>query len=110
MYRKIINCFRCLSICFKRSSNSILEFIFPIAPIARIQECLDKKELDTAASYLIILQNLEQPSVARQQATLLLDAALEQCKWDLAKDLVRFLKAIGKLVLIGFFGKYGTYY
>lgn len=30
-----------------------------------------------------------------QYATLLLDAALEKGKWDLARDLVRFLKAIG---------------
>ena len=50
----------------------------------------------TAASYLIILQNLEKPMVARQHATLLLDAALEACQWDMAKDLLRFLKAIGK--------------
>ena len=30
-----------------------------------------------------------------QHATLLLDSSLEKCHWDLAKDLVRFLKAIG---------------
>ena len=56
--------------------------------------------LDTASSYLIILQNLEAPSVARQHATLLLDAALEHCQWQLAKDLVRFLKAIGQRVSV----------
>lgn len=59
-----------------------------------LQECLHESELDTAASYLIILQNMEQPTVARQHATLLLDAALEHNKWQLAKDLVRFLKSI----------------
>ena len=31
-----------------------------------LQECLLEGKLDTAASYLIILQNLEQPIVARQ--------------------------------------------
>ena len=61
------------------------------------QECLHARQLDTASSYLIILQNLEPPSVARQHATLLLDAALEHSHWQLAKDLVRFLKAIGEL-------------
>lgn len=30
-----------------------------------------------------------------QHATLLLDQSLERGKWDLARDLVRFLKAIG---------------
>lgn len=37
---------------------------------------------------------METSSVSRQYATLLLDTALDQCKWDLAKDLVRFLRAI----------------
>ena len=64
------------------------------------QECLQAVALDTASSYLIILQNLEAPSVARQHATLLLDAALEHCQWQLAKDLVRFLKAIGQRVYV----------
>lgn len=32
--------------------------------------------------------------MSRQYATMLLDTALEQKKWDLAKDLVRFLRAI----------------
>lgn len=60
------------------------------------QKCLISGKLTTAASYLIILQNLEKPMVARQHATLLLDAALEACQWDMARDLLRFLKAIGE--------------
>uniref|UniRef100_A0A182S9A0 Protein RIC1 homolog n=1 Tax=Anopheles maculatus TaxID=74869 RepID=A0A182S9A0_9DIPT len=52
------------------------------------------RQLHTAASYLIILQNLEPSSVSRQYATVLLDTALEQLDWPLAKDLVRFLRAI----------------
>jgi hypothetical protein len=47
-----------------------------------------------------MLQNLEPSSVSRQYATLLLDAALHQCKWELSKDLVRFLRAIGKLTVL----------
>jgi len=57
-------------------------------------ECLRRRELHTAASYLIILQSLEPTSVARQHATQLFDAALESCSWALAKELVRFLRAI----------------
>ena len=47
-----------------------------------------------------MLQNLEPSTISRQYATLLLDAALEQCKWELSKDLVRFLRAIGKLTVL----------
>lgn len=37
-----------------------------------------------------------------QHATLLLDQSLERGKWDLARDLVRFLKAIGNFGHIKF--------
>lgn len=47
-----------------------------------------------------LLQNLEPSSVSRQYATLLLDAALDHCKWELSKDLVRFLRAIGKHIIL----------
>ncbi|KAL1443392.1 hypothetical protein MTO96_007479 [Rhipicephalus appendiculatus] len=46
------------------------------------------------ASYLLVLQNLEVPLVSRQHATLLLGAALDGAHWVLARDLVRFLRAI----------------
>uniref|UniRef100_A0A8C3RG46 Guanine nucleotide exchange factor subunit RIC1 n=1 Tax=Cyanoderma ruficeps TaxID=181631 RepID=A0A8C3RG46_9PASS len=59
------------------------------------EECLMAQDLDTAASYLIILQNMEVPAVSRQHATLLFNTALEQGKWDLCRHMIRFLKAIG---------------
>jgi len=51
----------------------------------------------------IYLKNLESSSVSCRYATLLLDSALDSCQWDLSKDLVRFLKAIGKNLLKNFF-------
>ena len=54
------------------------------------------KDLETASSYLLILQNLEPPAVAQNHATLLLDAALDTTSWELAKELVRFLRTIGR--------------
>ena len=44
-------------------------------------------ELHTAASYLIILQSLEPASVAKQHATQLLDAALDQVSYCDVVDL-----------------------
>lgn len=43
----------------------------------------------------IQMKNLEPSSVSRQFATILLETALEEEKWELAKELVRFLRAIG---------------
>jgi hypothetical protein len=59
-------------------------------------ECLTSRDLETASSYLLILQNLEPPAIAQNHATLLLDAALDSCSWDLAKELIRFLRTIGE--------------
>ena len=64
------------------------------------QECLQTDQLQTAASYLIILQNLELLTVARQDATRLFDCALQNHKWILANEIVRFLRAIGKLAVV----------
>ena len=37
-----------------------------ITPIHYFQQCMMSNELETAASYLIILQNLERPIISRQ--------------------------------------------
>lgn len=82
--------------CARKTEIALWPYLFSIVgpPKKLLQTCLDHKELDTAASYLLILQNLEASSVSKQYATLLLDAALEQGRWELSKDLVRFLRAI----------------
>ncbi|KAJ9595098.1 hypothetical protein L9F63_013624, partial [Diploptera punctata] len=82
--------------CARKTEIALWPYLFSAAgkPKDLFQECLARKQLDTAASYLIILQNLEPSTVSRQYATLLLDAALDQCKWELSKELVRFLRAI----------------
>ena len=66
-------------------------------------------QLDTAASYLIILQNTESAAVSlevrsllfysilslySQQSSHLLREALSSCSWQLARDLVRFASSI----------------
>lgn len=82
--------------CARKTEIALWPYLFATAgkPKELFQQCLSAKLLETAASYLIILQNLEPSAISRQYATLLLDTALEQRKWDLAKDLVRFLRAI----------------
>ena len=82
--------------CTRKTEVALWPYLFAAVGSAKelFIECLEKKELHTAASYLIILQSLEPASAAKQHATLLLDAALDNGAWDLAKDLVRFLRAI----------------
>ncbi|CAH2013065.1 unnamed protein product [Acanthoscelides obtectus] len=82
--------------CARKTEIALWPYLFSVAgkPKDLFQECMAKGQLDTAASYLIILQNLETSSVSRQYATILLNTALEKSMWELAKDLVRFLRAI----------------
>lgn len=82
--------------CARKTEIALWPYLFSMAgkPKDLFQQCLQSEELETAASYLIILQNLEPSVVSKQYATLLLDIALENRKWELAKDLIRFLKAI----------------
>ncbi|XP_065331674.1 guanine nucleotide exchange factor subunit Rich isoform X2 [Cloeon dipterum] len=82
--------------CARKTEVALWPYLFSAAgkPKELFQHCLQKEQLETAASYLLILQNLEPSVVSRQYATLLLDTALQHNKWELAKDLVRFLRAI----------------
>ncbi|KAJ8679952.1 hypothetical protein QAD02_015739 [Eretmocerus hayati] len=82
--------------CARKTEIALWPYLFSVVgpPKKLLQTCLENQELDTAASYLLILQNMEPSSVSKQYATLLLDAALEQAKWELSRDLIRFLRAI----------------
>ncbi|XP_014777792.1 guanine nucleotide exchange factor subunit RIC1 isoform X1 [Octopus bimaculoides] len=82
--------------CARKTEVALWPYLFSKVgnPTDLFEDCLASGRLQTAASYLIILQNLEKPSVSRQHATLLLDAALDKSQWDVARDLIRFLKAI----------------
>jgi len=84
--------------CARKTEVALWRHLFSVVgnPIDLFKECCESDKLETAASYLIIIQNLEHHSVSRQHATLLLEAALDNYKWELSKDLVRFLTAIGK--------------
>lgn len=88
---------RAVGQCARKTELALWPHLFSVAgrPRALFDECLQRGQLDIAATYLLVIQNLESPTVSRKFATQLMDKALEGRKWDLVKDLVRFLKAIG---------------
>ncbi|KAM6986702.1 guanine nucleotide exchange factor subunit RIC1 isoform 2-T2 [Aplochiton taeniatus] len=83
--------------CARKTEYALWNYLFAAVgnPKDLFEECLMAQDLDTAASYLIILQSMEVPAVSRQHATLLFNTALEQGKWELCRHMIRFLKAIG---------------
>jgi len=82
--------------CTRKTEVALWPYMFAAvgSPKDLFSECLERQELHVAASYLLVLQSLESATVSRQHATQLLDAALDSGDWKLAKDLIRFLRAI----------------
>ncbi|CAB3979448.1 RAB6A-GEF complex partner 1-like [Paramuricea clavata] len=82
--------------CARKTEVALWSYLFAAVgnPRNLFQKCLDDGFLETAASYLIILQNLETPEVSKQLATILLEATLQSDKYEIARDLVRFLGSI----------------
>lgn len=96
-----LNPFPCCYIpgrCARKTEVALWPHLFAVvgSPRTLFTECLSMKDLETAATYLLILQNLEPPAIAQHHATLLLDAALDTSSWELAKELSRFLRTIGE--------------
>ena len=81
--------------CARKTEVAKWAYFFSIVgnPKALFEECIKTNQLETAASYLIILQSLESPTASRKYAVRLVRLALDAEKWELAKDLNRFLKA-----------------
>lgn len=50
--------------------------------------------LTSAASYLLVLHNLQQLDETSEDAVRLLSRAIEAKAWDIGKDLMRFLRSI----------------
>lgn len=82
--------------CARKTEIALWPYLFSIAgePKDLFQQCLQSENLVTAASYLIILQNLEPTVISKKYAILLLEVSLQHRSWELAKDLIRFLNAI----------------
>jgi len=82
--------------CARKTELALWPHLFSIVgnPKDLFQQCIDSDKLSTAASYIIVLHNLEQKSISKQYATTLLNKATERGDHALVKDLVRFLNAI----------------
>ena len=77
-----------------RVRNKQLSKCIPYLHQDLLDECLEQHSLDTAILYLVILQNLHPLQVSRNYIVKLLEASIEENRWDLGVDLLRFLHAI----------------
>uniref|UniRef100_A0AC35TUA3 Histone-lysine N-methyltransferase, H3 lysine-79 specific n=1 Tax=Rhabditophanes sp. KR3021 TaxID=114890 RepID=A0AC35TUA3_9BILA len=82
--------------CARKTELALWSYLFNACghPRDLFRRCLEEELLDTATSYLIILQSTESSYASVQQASLLFEEALIKRRWSIARDIVRFLKSI----------------
>ncbi len=85
-----------ISHCTRKSEVAFWPYLFSIVGNPRLlfDQCLAQNDLETAASYLVVLQNTETIKPCENFSNMLLRAALKNCEWDLIKEIIRFLSAI----------------
>ena len=81
--------------CARKTELALWPHLFSIvgSPKDLFQQCILEGQLDTASSYIIVLQNLEKPEVASKCVSRLLQAARVAGCWVTVKELKRFLRA-----------------
>ena len=82
--------------CARKSELPLWRYLFSMAgsPSDLFNQALAAGKLNIAASYLLILQNLESSGISLSHATNLLNCTLAAGQWDLCQDIIRFLRAI----------------
>lgn len=85
-----------ISHCTRKSEVAVWPHLFSIVgdSCKLFEKCLSLNDLETAASYLVVLQNTEKLKLCQKFANMLLKASLKSCEWNLVKEIIRFLSAI----------------
>ncbi|KJH44323.1 RIC1 protein [Dictyocaulus viviparus] len=83
--------------CARKTELALWSSLFEVtgSPNALFEVCIRDGQLRTAASYLIVLQSIESAHTSQEQALRLLREALLAGEWSIARDMVRFSRAIG---------------
>lgn len=82
--------------CARKTELALWHALFAVTnhPKELFEVCIRDGQLETAASFLIVLQNMESSIASREHAAVLLEEALMKRRFLIARDIVRFLRAI----------------
>ncbi|KRX57822.1 Protein RIC1 -like protein [Trichinella sp. T9] len=86
-----------IAYCARKTEMALWKYLFQYvgSPKQLFQICLKEKQLETAACYFIILQSMESSSDSKKVlATELLKSVLNERRWNIANEIIRFLKSI----------------
>eukprot|EP00047_Mylnosiga_fluctuans_P022265 m.116876 g.116876 ORF g.116876 m.116876 type:complete len:1191 (-) comp9194_c0_seq3:58-3630(-) len=80
--------------CARKTEVAKWSYLFAVlpSPTDLFEKCVADRMFDTAASFLVIMQTIEDPDRARAHAIALLHTVLDTRRWDLARDILRFLQ------------------
>ncbi|KAF7367259.1 RIC1 domain-containing protein [Mycena sanguinolenta] len=82
--------------CARKTEMTRWKRLFNIVgnPKLLFETCLESHQLKTAASYLLVLHNLEQLDENHDDVIRLLESAVEAKDWQLCRELCRFLRSV----------------
>ncbi|KAJ7275450.1 RIC1-domain-containing protein [Mycena haematopus] len=82
--------------CARKTEMTRWKRLFNIVgnPKLLFETCLESHQLKTAASYLLVLHNLEQLDEKHNDVIRLLESAVETKDWQLCRELLRFLRSV----------------
>ncbi|EGD75777.1 hypothetical protein PTSG_07896 [Salpingoeca rosetta] len=81
--------------CARKTEMAKWDYLFECvgSPKASFEACVRTRRLETGASYLMVVQALQDAATTRQQTLDLLRLCLSEGRWALATDLIRFYQA-----------------
>lgn len=84
--------------CARKTEVARWDMLFDIVgkPRDLFEKCLAAGLLKTAASYLLVLHNLETLEQSSRDTVTIMKAAMNANDWDLCRELVRFLYSIDR--------------
>ncbi|KAF7340016.1 RIC1 domain-containing protein [Mycena venus] len=82
--------------CARKTEMTRWKRLFSIVgnPKLLFETCLESHQLKTAASYLLVLHNLEQLDEKHSDVIRLLESAVATKDWQLCRELLRFLRSV----------------
>ncbi|KAK7064573.1 RIC1 domain-containing protein [Favolaschia claudopus] len=82
--------------CARKTEMTRWKRLFSIVgnPKLLFETCLESNQLKTAASYLLVLHNLEQLDEQHDDVNRLLESAISAKDWQLCRELLRFLRSV----------------
>ncbi|KAJ1508164.1 hypothetical protein HMI56_007418 [Coelomomyces lativittatus] len=82
--------------CARKTELTLWDYLFSFidSPQVLFDKCLEKNQLHTATSFLVIVHNMGPHRLSGKESIRLLEKLLQNENFELSRDLIRFLRSI----------------